>query len=351
MLNRALRVPPCPSSPPSLFCFYSLSCTNAPLMLISTCIISYYSPIKTTSIFGIDVPFKIADILKNIHIAREFKCWIIRSKSTVVILLGNGGCLTRLSPIPGCQNFLSLTLQRGNFLCGGRTSVKRWNAASPRFSYCTEAEFMNVQFRWGFQGIILRGLRLEVSVYYVYLTNQFQTPGPGEGGGGESFSRGDCEKQGGKLLRLLSQLRPRIRPLCSVSSTLEIEVSPRLSLPLRSLPQRLKARGTVLIGVLQSLSRRERNDLYRDGSCKGNAVPASQLRTTVSTSWWNIAFTLRHQSPHKSRQVSTLVYVMPLLWSHTMEKHLGALAVATVLVPANPSISSSCSVGLADLAG
>jgi len=28
----------------------------------------------------------------------------------------------------------------------------------------------------------------------------------------KSVSRGDCEWQGGKLLRLLSQLRPRIRP-------------------------------------------------------------------------------------------------------------------------------------------
>jgi hypothetical protein len=29
----------------------------------------------------------------------------------------------------------------------------------------------------------------------------------------KSSSRGDCEQQGGKILRLLSQLRPRIRPL------------------------------------------------------------------------------------------------------------------------------------------
>jgi hypothetical protein len=28
----------------------------------------------------------------------------------------------------------------------------------------------------------------------------------------KSISRGDCDWQGGKLLRLLSQLRPRIRP-------------------------------------------------------------------------------------------------------------------------------------------
>ncbi len=47
----------------------------------------------------------------------------------------------------------------------------------------------------------------------VYITNQFQTTFTGWGGGGErvSLNRGDCEKQGGKLLRLVSQLRPRIR--------------------------------------------------------------------------------------------------------------------------------------------
>ncbi len=39
----------------------------------------------------------------------------------------------------------------------------------------TEAEFMNVKFRWGFLGIILRVLRLKVSLYNV--------------------SRSDCEKQ------------------------------------------------------------------------------------------------------------------------------------------------------------
>ncbi len=35
----------------------------------------------------------------------------------------------------------------------------------------------------------------------------------GGGGGLKSVSRGDCEQQGGKLLRLLPQSRPRIRPL------------------------------------------------------------------------------------------------------------------------------------------
>jgi hypothetical protein len=38
----------------------------------------------------------------------------------------------------------------------------------------TEPEFMNVQFRRGFLGIILRVLRLEVSLYNVYIKNQFQ---------------------------------------------------------------------------------------------------------------------------------------------------------------------------------
>jgi hypothetical protein len=43
-----------------------------------------------------------------------------------------------------------------------------------------------------FQGIIWRVLRLEVSVYNVYITNQFQTTFA-QGGGGGSISRGDCE--------------------------------------------------------------------------------------------------------------------------------------------------------------
>jgi hypothetical protein len=57
-----------------------------------------------------------------------------------------------------------------------------------------EAEFMNVQF------LILRALKLKVSGYNVYITNQFQA----------TFSQGGG---GGNKLLILSQLRLRIRPL------------------------------------------------------------------------------------------------------------------------------------------
>ncbi len=61
--------------------------------------------------------------------------------------------------------------------------------------------------------LILRVLKLGVSVYYVFhykpVFNHFCS-----GEGGESVRRGDCEQQGGKLLRLLSQARPRIWPPC-----------------------------------------------------------------------------------------------------------------------------------------
>jgi hypothetical protein len=57
-----------------------------------------------------------------------------------------------------------------------------------------------------FLGTILGVLRLEVSLYNVYITNQFQaTFAQGERGGGvKSFSRRDCFEE---------QLRPRIGPL------------------------------------------------------------------------------------------------------------------------------------------
>jgi hypothetical protein len=46
-----------------------------------------------------------------------------------------------------------------------------------------------------FLGINLKELRLEVSVYNVYITNQFQTTFAkgGRGEGVKSVSRGDCE--------------------------------------------------------------------------------------------------------------------------------------------------------------
>jgi len=58
-----------------------------------------------------------------------------------------------------------------------------------------------------FQGIILKVLRLEVSVYNIYILSQFQTTFArvgglrGWGGGVKSVSRGDFEEQG--ELRLL----------------------------------------------------------------------------------------------------------------------------------------------------
>jgi hypothetical protein len=53
-----------------------------------------------------------------------------------------------------------------------------------------------------FLGIILRVLRLEVSVYNVFITKQYQPSFAWGGGGGvgvKSISRSDCEQQGGKL--------------------------------------------------------------------------------------------------------------------------------------------------------
>jgi hypothetical protein len=65
-------------------------------------------------------------------------------------------------------------------------------------------------------GKIFRVLKLAVFLNIVYITNQFQTTfAQGRRGGVKSISRGDCDWQGGKLLRLLSQLRLRIQPLFS----------------------------------------------------------------------------------------------------------------------------------------
>ncbi len=69
-----------------------------------------------------------------------------------------------------------------------------------------------------FLGIILSVLRLEVSVYK-QISTHFARWRRGVGGGGvKSFSRVDCEQQGGNLLRLLSQLRPRIQNPVEIST-------------------------------------------------------------------------------------------------------------------------------------
>jgi hypothetical protein len=75
---------------------------------------------------------------------------------------------------------------------------------------------MNVSFV-DVLGILLRILRLKVSVYNVFITNQFQNTFAQGGGGGWgeirwARGRADCEYQGGKLFRLLYQLRSRNRP-------------------------------------------------------------------------------------------------------------------------------------------
>ncbi len=59
----------------------------------------------------------------------------------------------------------------------------------------TEAEFMNVQFRWGFWAKTLKFSDFEVSVYNIYITNQFQITFAQGGGGGSKtpVSRGNCE--------------------------------------------------------------------------------------------------------------------------------------------------------------
>ncbi len=85
-----------------------------------------------------------------------------------------------------------------------------------------------------FLGIILRVLRLEVSIYNVYITNQFQaTLLKKEGEGVKSISRGDCEYQGGKLLRLCPNYVQEFC-LCTVShlARAEARIGPTISSPL-----------------------------------------------------------------------------------------------------------------------
>ncbi len=71
-----------------------------------------------------------------------------------------------------------------------------------------ESECMNVQFRLRFMGII----RIQC-LHYKPFSTHFCLRGVGGGGGGVKFvSIGEFELQEGKLL---TQLRPRFRPLCS----------------------------------------------------------------------------------------------------------------------------------------
>jgi len=77
-----------------------------------------------------------------------------------------------------------------------------------------KAEFINV-ISLRFLGLTLKVLRLEVSMYNVYITNQFQAAFARGGGEGNLLVEVTENSKGGKLLRLLSQLRPRIRPLVS----------------------------------------------------------------------------------------------------------------------------------------
>jgi hypothetical protein len=73
-----------------------------------------------------------------------------------------------------------------------------------------------------FPGIILRILRLEVSVYNVYLTNQCQTTFA-QGGGSNICSRGDRSKEENFKIFFVPQLRPRIRPLHGMHNGLDVE--------------------------------------------------------------------------------------------------------------------------------
>ncbi len=75
------------------------------------------------------------------------------------------------------------------------------------------------EFKLSFLGIVLRVQRLEVYVYKVYITNQFQTTFDPGGGGVKSISIGDYEQQGGKLLSV-SKVGPRTRPLDLTAHTL-----------------------------------------------------------------------------------------------------------------------------------
>jgi hypothetical protein len=113
-----------------------------------------------------------------------------------------------------------------------------------------------------FLGIILRVLRLEVSVYNVYITNQFKPLLLGGGGGGwNSLVEGTVNS---KDERLLSQSRPRIWPpvtKCSVRA--RACIIPRLNL----------------------------KKTIRDRSARVG-LPWHQLKKTKKFNWSNICLTL-----------------------------------------------------------
>ncbi len=72
------------------------------------------------------------------------------------------------------------------------------------------------------------------------------------GGGGKSISRDDCEEQGGKLWRLLSQLRPRVRPLYSIPVVLpSFKPRPALRVILNALHQRQAETNTSNVTLSQ----------------------------------------------------------------------------------------------------
>jgi hypothetical protein len=59
------------------------------------------------------------------------------------------------------------------------------------FSWCVQKP--NSFFVEEFLGVILKVFRLEVFIYNVYITNQFQTTIPHGVGGVKCVNRGDCE--------------------------------------------------------------------------------------------------------------------------------------------------------------
>ncbi len=72
----------------------------------------------------------------------------------------------------------------------------------------------------------MKVLRLEVSVYNVYIASQFQTTFAQVGGGGSLLMEVSVNSKEERVLKLMSQLLPRIRPLDSFSNIhLHLKVS------------------------------------------------------------------------------------------------------------------------------